>query len=223
MNSEPIKSAFQQWTLAELRKVFGLQKTLDMPVLDAWVAAEHPIPENFLPAIEWHRRSLQANFERWNEIELRTDFIGPILALVGFQGEEYSAFSGRNLSGRVNDHEISGEVDWMAATGWGIPETPLFFLHEYKKNIPGSADPTAQLLSTMLVAQTLNGDEHPMYGCLVVGRIWSFCVLKGNRYGVSVSFDATDPTELPGIWSVLQETKNRIVKRVAELQAEGKA
>ena len=223
MNSEPIKSTFQQWTLAELRKVFGLTQAAEVPEMDLWVSATHPIPEKYFAGIETLRLSLKDHYAVWNEIELRTEFIGPILALVSFQGEEYSAFSGRNLSGRVNDHEISGEVDWMAATGWGIPETPLFFLHEYKKNIPGSADPTAQLLSTMLVAQTLNGDEHPMYGCLVVGRIWSFCVLKGNRYGVSVSFDATDPTELPGIWSVLQETKNRIVKRVAELQAEGKA
>jgi hypothetical protein len=185
----------------------GLRKVLDLPELDEWVRAEHPIAPDLAPSIELCRRALREQYDVWNEIELRTEFIGPLLALVGFRGEGFSAFSGRPLSVRVGDYEIYGEVDWMSASGRAEPEVPFFLLHEYKKNVPGDADPIAQLLSAMLAVQTLNDDGRPIHGCLVVGRHWTFYLLQAKQYGESEGFDATTNLEIARILSVLQEKK----------------
>ncbi|MCS7086561.1 MAG: hypothetical protein NZ534_10870 [Bacteroidia bacterium] len=197
-----------------------MKKTVKMPELIEWTSASNaPVPRELEAAVERLRTNLELNFDVWNEMDLRTMFIGPIISLVHFQGEGFSSFSNRTISAIVGEYEIFGEADWMVATGRAEPESPFFFLHEYKRDSPEGSEPMAQLLAAMSVARVRNGGEHPVYGCLVSGCIWRFVLLCDKRYGVSVSYDAADPTELPAIWSILSETKNRIVARVAQLQS----
>jgi hypothetical protein len=53
----------------------------------------------------------------------------------------------------------------MLASGSYEPESPYFFIHEYKRMKQSEADPLGQLLIAMIAARTINADEKPIYGC----------------------------------------------------------
>jgi hypothetical protein len=138
------------------------------------------------------------------------------LELVGFTGKGYNAFAGRPLSAIIGEFKIEGKPDWMVATGTSDPENPYFFLHEYKQIHVGSPDPQGQVLAAMIAAQALNHDGRPVYGCYTVAQYWSFVLLDGPTYSVSQGYDATDKDEILIVWSILQETKIRIERLVAQ-------
>ena len=145
-------------------------------------------------------------------------FVGPLLHTVEFYGEGFSAFSDRPLSAVYNGVELFGTADWMVAAGKGKPKSPFFFLHEYKRIKMGESDPYGQVLAAMLAAQIRNADGKPVYGCAVIAQFWHFVLLDGDEFSISEGFDATTPHEIAKIWSILAETKKRIVVRVAELK-----
>jgi hypothetical protein len=90
----------------------------------------------------------------------------------------------------------------MVASGQYEPESPYFFIHEYKKTKGTDADPEGQLLITMLAARTLSETTEPLYGCFVLSKFWHFVYLEGNEYCVSEGFDATGERELTIIYLV---------------------
>jgi glutathione peroxidase-family protein len=53
----------------------------------------------------------------------------------------------------------------MLAAGYFEPKAPFFFLQEYKKEKGTADDVIGQLLSAMLVAQNINNNNKPLYGC----------------------------------------------------------
>ena len=44
----------------------------------------------------------------------------------------------------------------------------------------------------MLVGQTQNEDNLPIYGCYVVGRNWFFMTLEDKNYAISKAYSADD-------------------------------
>jgi len=131
---------------------------------------------------------LEERIYAWNEQELAINFIGPVLSIVDFNGDQYHSFSERELSVLYT------------------PERPYFFLKEFKKEVDSSNDPLGQLLIAMIVAQMLNENEHPIYGAYVKGRLWHFALLDGSTYAVHAGFNAlTD--DLQKILGVLKNTK----------------
>ena len=56
----------------------------------------------------------------------------------------------------------------------------------------GSGSPNAQALISMLVAQDINADGFPVYGCYITGRHWYFMALNENKYAISKSYSADD-------------------------------
>ncbi len=74
------------------------------------------------------------------------------------------------------------------------------------------SDPLGQLLSAMVVTQSINQSEMPLYGCYVVGRFWFFVILQGKEYATSLAYDATKEDELLSIFSILSEVKEVINK-----------
>ncbi len=92
------------------------------------------------------------------------------------------------------------------ASGTQFPKEPVFFLHEYKKQLDTSNDPLGQLLAEMVAAQTLNSRPHPIYGAYVIGRHWYFVILEGKSYAESLAYDATKEDILQ-IVSILRHTQ----------------
>ena len=208
---------FDQCTEAELRRRFNLNREMDHPPLADWISKPHSVS----PEEAWFLKRLQNRLleERnyWNEMELRTEFIGPLLTLVDFKGPDFKPFSLRPLSAVVEGVVLSGKPDWLVATGITEPVRPFFFIHEYKQLKVGSPDPMGQVLAAMLAAQTQNDDGQPVYGCYVVADYWRFVLLDGKTYALSKAYDITNTQDMEIVWSILAETKLRIEKRAAEI------
>ncbi|MEM6299212.1 MAG: hypothetical protein AAF740_11055, partial [Bacteroidota bacterium] len=86
------------------------------------------------------------------------------------------------------------------------PIKPYFFIHEYKQERKGTADPKGQLLAELLAAQENNTHQFPMYGCYVVGRNWFFMILNGKEYAVSDAFISSQK-DIYQIIAILRQIK----------------
>jgi len=205
--------SFSQWTIDEVEKEFHLQLQRQSEVLDAWLQA--PVDSLATPTatLEALRNHLIDHVYSWNETELKIKFIGPLLSLVNFDEEKYQSFFERPIVAPYHNDTLSGDVDFLVATGTRVPEQPYFFLHEHKKEADSSGDPLGQLLVAMVAAQILNQQAHPIYGAYVMGRLWIFVVLYGNSYAVSLAYDATKEA-IYDIFRILTKTKAIITELV---------
>jgi hypothetical protein len=156
---------------------------------------------------------LRANFFNWNEQELSMHFIGPMLSLVDFTGENFNTYANRSIKATIGDIELNGIPDGMIAKGRREPEIPYFCFQEYKKEIDRNGHPAAQALGAMLVGQRLNENKSPIYGCYVIGKFWTFMILEEKNYALSQGYDATSD-EILIIFQIFLSLKS-IVKVLA--------
>jgi len=133
-----------------------------------------------------------------------------MLSLVNFVDDEFNAFAQRLLQGVVDGEEMSGYPDGIIAKGNREPEVPYFCLQEYKRERDPDGDPAGQCMAAMLVAQTLNQSEQPIYGSYVLGRNWFFMVLSGKEYAISNSYAITHE-QISDIFRILKILKQKIV------------
>lgn len=197
-------SNFRDWTSAKLEKRFGLKRQLTSVQLTQWLTEPCPLSDFELASLAHLQQLLKKNADAWNEQELSLHFIGPIFSLVDFtEFGKFNLFAARVLSAVVDNEELIGIPDGLIASGWLEPETPYFCLHEYKKEVDPSGDPISQCLAAMLVAQSLNQTDKPIYGCVVIGRNWRFLLLEGSLYTVSDVFVATHD-EIKAILQILK-------------------
>ena len=205
---------FSKWTTEDVVKEFNLREDLDNQRLASWTTVDDQ-PSDFEQLHLNHlQHRLKERIYAWNEQELAINFIGPVLSLVDFNGNQYHSFSERELSTSYKEERLYGLVDLVIADGLFTPEQPYFFLKEFKKEIDSSNDPLGQLLIAMVVAQMLNENQHPIYGAYVRGRNWHFVLLDGTTYTVHAGFNAlTD--DLQKILGVLKNTKS-IIDTLAE-------
>ena len=151
------------------------------------------------------------SIESWTEQELIMKHISPIINLVDYSGEGYNCFADRTFGYEFADLRLNGAMDFLVASGRGIPKTPYFCLHEYKKEQNFEGEPRGQLLAEMLVAQALNRDAktgfETIYGCYIVGRNWFWVILKDKEYAVSRAYDSTRIGDLSEIYLILIKIK----------------
>lgn len=67
----------------------------------------------------------------------------------------------------------------------------------------------------MILAQEMNQDKQPLYGCWIVGSNWHFTVLNSVDHCVSRQFDATQERDLLQIVFILRKLKALILARIA--------
>jgi hypothetical protein len=203
-------SNFRDWTTHKLEKRFGIKRRLDSTILTNWLKSPFDLSDFELACLAHLQQLLKKNADAWNEQELSLHFIGPMFSLVDFtEFGKFNLFAARNLSAIVDNEEMTGMPDGLIASGWLEPEIPYFCLHEYKKEIDPSGDPVSQCLAAMLVAHTLNANEKPIYGCVVIGRNWRFLVLEGNSYAISDVFVSTQD-DIKDILRILKTLKKYI-------------
>jgi hypothetical protein len=200
-------------TIPNLEKIFGLNLKDENVFLSAWINQNQALSSFQQEAILFYRKELRANFFNWNEQELSMHFIGPMLSLVDFTGENFNAYANRAIKATIGEIELVGIPDGMIAKGRREPEIPYFCFQEYKKEIDPNGHPAAQALGAMLVGQSLNDNKSPIYGCYVIGKFWTFMVLDGKDYALSQGYDATSD-EILTIFQILLSLKN-IVKELA--------
>jgi hypothetical protein len=204
------KINFRDWTIEKVEDAFGLEQVPEQPLLDRLIGFQYEISDFEKKAL----LKLQNNYKRrggedWNEAELANKFISPLIVFSEIDDGRFSYFLERELTATIGDYELVGKVDGMVATGFRSPKKPYFCLNEYKKESDPNGDPRGQLLIAMLVAQTLNQDEKPIYGLYVVGKLWRFAVLTGKIYAFTTAFVA-DKVDIFDIYKTLKGLRNEI-------------
>lgn len=209
--------SFEKWKYQELFNHFGLKKVKTLPTLQAWLATEtENITESEEHALTKLRLKIEEEIDSWQEDELKSFFIIPLMELIDFRRlPYYKPFTQRNISATVKDlkneeMELNGRVEFLVAKGLQDPETPFFFVHEYKPEVGTKNDPIGQLLVSMFAAQQLNKDEKEMYGLYIIGRNWFFVILAGREYSISKAYDSTQPQPLIEIYLILKKAKKYI-------------
>lgn len=198
---------FAKWTLESLEEEFQLIQKNELAIMQDWLKAELSITPEEQSTLQKLARKLALHVRDWNEEELKMGFIALLLDRVDFYDSDFRPFMEREMSVEYADNKkLWGVVDFLVAAGRHLPKQPLFFIHEYKKQLDASNDPLAQLLAEMLAAQFLNQHKHPIYGAYVIGRHWYFVVLQDKLYCESLAYDATKD-EIFTIFRVLRHTK----------------
>lgn len=188
-----IKSNFREWTLDKIDETFGTQFQLEaLPSLTKLISYQYTLNDYELKFLDDLRGNYRLGGESWNEVELENKIISPLIVFSGIDNQKFAYFLERNLSTTIGDYELSGRVDGMIATGFRNPKEPYFCMNEYKRATDPHGDPQGQALIAMLVAQAINKDNHPIYGCYIVGKQWTFIVLEEKKYSFSNSYTVDD-------------------------------
>jgi hypothetical protein len=201
----------------EVIERFNINKNQTCDSLKDWLNVEGTLSAFELELLVQVREELNLHGRAWNEEELKINFIGFVffLAKINVPNKIHTFFE-RRLSGIVEGISISVAVDGMIATPTKAerPQKPYFFLQEFKRSISDDHDPEGQMLAAMILAQELNQDAMPVYGCWLQGKNWNFTTLIDKDYCVSKQFDATDMEDLQQIIFILRKLKNLILSRI---------
>jgi len=206
------------WTVGLLTKTFNLTKIPEnYALLDDWLAVENNLDTKDKVALEIMRLPLLKNFNSWNEETLKMKFIALLLNLVNYDEiKDYQTLFDAEVYGVVDNIELKCIADFtVAKTIEDLIENPYFYFHEYKRRKNKADDPIAQLLIPSLIAQEMNHDEQPIYGCYVIGEMWYFMIVNGREYAIDKGLNALKSEELEKIFLILKKVKNIIIKRLA--------
>ncbi len=200
----------------EVIERFNINKNRTCEQLKDWLNVNGNFSAFELELIQKIQKELDLHGRAWNEEELKMNFISLVLFLADINvPEKVQVFYERRLSGIVNDIPISLVVDSMIATPTKAerPKNPYFFLQEFKRSLGDDHDPEGQMLAAMILAQELNQDKKPIYGCWLQGKVWNFTTLINREYCVSRLYDATDMEDLHQIILILRKLKDLILNR----------
>ena len=209
---------FGQCTLPLLENKFGLRVALELPSLTQWFQQSQQIPISEIDQIRLAdlHEMLYINANNWNEQELSLHFIGPMFSMLKFSDlYRYNLFAQRHIEAKLQEYLLGGEPDGLIASGYYEPQIPYFAFAEYKRQRDPNGDPAGQALAAMLVGQTLNAHQNPVYGAYVVGRDWYFMVLEETHYAISQGHNALQTDELSDILRILKALKEIIIKLTA--------
>jgi hypothetical protein len=212
-----VKKEKIEWTVGLLTKTFKLSKVLEnYPLLDDWLTVENHITERDKAELERIRRPLLKNFNTWNEETLKMKFIALLLDLVNYDeiGDFQTLFDAE-IKGFVDTIELKCITDFtVAKTIEDLIENPYFYFHEYKRKKNKADDPIAQVLIPSLIAQEINRDQQPIYGCYVIGEMWYFMLVNGREYAIDKGLNALKSDELEKIYLILKKVKKIIASRI---------
>ena len=198
-----------------LEEVLDIDVIFEQEIFNEWFNYKYEISDYELKFLTTLLNAKKNYLQYYNEVQLKSQFIIPILTLVNFFTNEFKGWFERNLTGIVNNYELKGNTDFMVATGKLKPKKPFFFIQEFKKYRTIS-NPLEQLLAEMAVAMQING-KNILQGTYNVGKYWSFIILektKQNKYKYyeSDSFDSSKIEDLKKIYINLQAVKHKYCK-----------
>ena len=200
-----------KWSEAKLRIHFGLKRNLNgLPLLSKWFDTTDDLTESDNLQLQKLLKRLFKHTNFWNEEELKIKFLSPLLEIVGYEEEDdiYATYLDREIEATVENTLLKTKADYMLASGEGDEITaPYFCFHEYKRKKKNADDPVAQVLLGMLIAQEINKNGKPIYGCHIIGEFWFFMLMQGKEYAIAKALDATDEADLRQIVLILRKFK----------------
>jgi hypothetical protein len=206
---------FYQLRADKVINTFQIEKNVDCIDLKKWLDASIDLSDFENQLLDFALQKYATLGDGWNEEELKMHFISFVLATADINIPKIcKTFFERPLSGIIDDYELNIVCDCMVASPRlaGDPDKPYFFLQEFKQAQRfGRTDPQGQVLVAMLLAQAMNDNKKPLYGCYVIERQWFFTTLVGRSYCVSKAFDATEKDDLVEVVAILRNLKQLIV------------
>lgn len=203
----------KEWREGEIALAFNLNSIIDplTPIMEEWMNVEKP---DFSVVEQANFNTTYTNglkhIKNWSEEDLKMKFISPILTLGKVMEDiNFVSFFDKKLTAEVQGYQLSVKADFVIAKGlMDFMQKPYFHFQEYKPNKNPTGDSMAQLLEAFLIAQKLNDDGKPLYGCEVNGANWIFLTMENNTYCVSKAFDSRDKEDLLIIIAVLRKFRH---------------
>jgi hypothetical protein len=189
---------------------FGIMREPTLEELDKWLNFKSILTALQKTLFETLCQEMKEDGDYWNEEELKIQFVGLLFRIADINVKhKIKVFYERPISAIVKDKPLNVVADCLVAKPmeFNTPQTPFFFLQEFKKGKGEKKDPEAQMLVAMLIAQTLNNNDKPIYGGFLVGSIWVFAILEGSKYCTSRKFDAANKEDLLQIIFMLRYLK----------------
>ena len=181
--------------------------------LSEWVHAKYVLTEFEQMQVNDLYEEIGDLVDYMNEEELKIRFVGSLFRIAKMDiKDKLRLFFERPLSATVKDYPLSVICDCMVATpkGYNTPQKPYFFLQEFKKKRGEKNDPEGQMLTAMLIAQALNGEDKPIYGGYLFGSSWRFTTLFQQEYCQSLNFDTTRKEDIEQIVFMLKKLKELV-------------
>lgn len=204
------KKKEKSYSEAELIDLFQLNRLVDEPTAKMlnWLDApnmELNVGERFV--FDTIYEGVKRDISGWSEEDLKMKFISPVLFLGNLRDNgRFRTFFEKTISGEVQGHFLKTKTDFMVASGiLNLPKKPYFHFQEYKPELNPTGEPMAQLLEAMLIAENINQNEKPIYGCEIIGKNWRFVILEGKSYCISESFDCVKKADLLKIIAMLRK------------------
>ena len=210
--------SFSNATLKKLKTFFDIEVKLDQDIFKEWFNFEYKISGDSIRILDELINTHRSKLAFYQEEKLKAKFIIPILNLVYFYTDKLDDWYEMEMSYEFDHVILKGVTDFLVAKGTDIPETPFFFLQEFKYTYPDK-DPKYQLLAEMIAALEQNPADS-MKGCFVVGAQWFFTLLQKKDskyyYYISQPFEALIHEKLYQIFINLQAVKAEALAAIAK-------
>jgi hypothetical protein len=209
---------YSEADLVQLFDLKSLQGNDSHPLLKNWLETTTTLTPFEQELFDSILEDATKNIRAWHEEELKMQFIAFVLRLGHLRNNgNYFMYFERTISATIKGQFLKAKTDFMLAKGiLDKPQRPYFHFQEWKPQKNPTGDSMAQLLEAMLVAQELNNNTKPIYGCEVVGRIWVFVILEGDKYCVSETYDCTQKADLLHIIAVLRHFKHILETKLVD-------
>jgi hypothetical protein len=207
-----------KWTESKINLHFRLKRNLKgLPLLTKWFDVTDNLTDLEKTDLEKRRLTLLKKVNFWNEEELKMKFLSHLLDMAEYEDNDayFDTYLDREIVALVEGIELKTKADYLIASGFGEEiQSPYFCFHEYKRKKRNADDPVAQVLLGMLIAQEINKNGKPIYGCHIIGEFWFFMILQGKEYAIAKALDATDEKDLQQIVLILRKFKTIIMNEL---------
>lgn len=199
----------KQYSEAELIDIFQLTRLFgnqSSALMQSWLDCETTLNQSEQYLFDLIFNDAYQNIDGWHEEDLKMKFICFVLRLGNLvDNDKFHTYFERTLESTVEGHFLKIKTDFMLAKGiLDMPQIPYFHFQEYKRQTDPNGNPVAQVLEAMLIAQTLNKNNKPIYGAYVIGKFWNFIILENKTYSISKTFDCTEQADLMKIIAMLR-------------------
>jgi hypothetical protein len=207
-----------KWTESKINLHFKLKRNLKgLPLLAEWFKVTDNLTDSEKKDLEKRRLTLLKKVNFWNEEELKMKFLSHLLDMAEYEDNDafFDTYLDREIVATVEGTELKTKADYIIASGFGEEiQSPYFCFHEYKRKKRNADDPVAQVLLGMLIAQEINQNGKPIYGCHIIGEFWFFMIMQEKEYAIAKALDATDEKDLQQIVLILRKFKTIIMNEL---------
>jgi hypothetical protein len=106
------KVNFRDWTVEKVEDAFGLEQTFNHPLLKQLISFSYEVSEfEAKTLLEFQQNYEQFDGKDWNEVELASNFMSPLIVFSDMDNRKFGYFLERDLSVTIGEYELVGKTD----------------------------------------------------------------------------------------------------------------